>query len=42
MSEFLPYFAGIITLIFGIGFGLTTLRSNRKEEISKNASQEKS
>lgn len=29
MSEFLPYFAGIITLIFGIGFGLTTLRSNK-------------
>ena len=29
MSEFLPYFAGIITLIFGIGFGLTTLKSNK-------------
>lgn len=29
MSEFLPYFAGIITMIFGIGFGLTTLRSNK-------------
>ena len=29
MSEFLPYFAGIITLIFGIGFGLSTLRSNK-------------
>jgi hypothetical protein len=42
MSEFLPYFAGIITLIFGIGFGLTTLRSNRKEENVKNASQVKS
>lgn len=42
MSEFLPYFAGIITLIFGIGFGLTTLKSNRKEETGKTPSQEKS
>lgn len=41
MSEFLPYFAGIITMIFGIGFGLTTLRSNRKEENLKNPSQKK-
>lgn len=32
MSEFLPYFAGIITLIFGIGFGLTTLRSNKDDK----------
>jgi hypothetical protein len=41
MSEFLPYFAGVITLLFGVGFALTTLRSNRKEETEKYPSQEK-
>ena len=42
MTEFLPYFAGIITLIFGVGFGLTTLRSNRKKEKIKNSIKVKS
>lgn len=29
MVDFIPYFAGIITIIFGIGFALA-IRSNNK------------
>jgi hypothetical protein len=42
MTSFLPYFAGIITLIFGIGFGLTILRSNKKDSDSKSSVKENS
>ncbi|MFT4754959.1 MAG: hypothetical protein ACI85Q_002523 [Salibacteraceae bacterium] len=31
MTDFIPHFAGLITVLFGIGFGLA-LREARKEE----------
>lgn len=37
MIDFIPYFAGFITLLFGIAFGLTTLRANNiKDDKNKN------
>jgi hypothetical protein len=34
MTNFLPIFAGIITLIFGIGFGLALKKSNKSSDSS--------
>lgn len=31
MIEFIPYFAGLVTILFGIGFGLA-IREIRREE----------
>ncbi len=30
MTDFIPYFAGLITLLFGVGFGLAIARDNKK------------
>jgi hypothetical protein len=30
MTDFIPYFAGLITLLFGVGFGLAISRDNKK------------
>ena len=32
MIDFIPYFAGLITLLFGIGFGYAIICLNRNEE----------
>lgn len=32
MTEIIPYFAGLITLLFGIGFYLAIIQSNKKEK----------
>jgi hypothetical protein len=31
MTEFIPYFAGLITLLFGVGFFLAITQSDKKE-----------
>ena len=33
MTEIIPYFAGLITLIFGIAFTLAIKQSNKKNNI---------
>ena len=30
MTEIIPYFAGLITLLFGVGFFLSIVQSNKK------------
>lgn len=30
MIEFIPYFAGLITLLFGFGFALAITQTNKK------------
>jgi hypothetical protein len=30
MTEFIPYFAGLITLLFGFGFALAITKKNEK------------
>ena len=32
MTEFIPYFAALITLLFGIGFALAISHSDKKEK----------
>jgi hypothetical protein len=32
MTEFIPYFAGIITLLFGAGFYLSIIQTNKKSK----------
>ena len=32
MIEFIPYFAALITLLFGIGFALAITRSDKKDK----------
>jgi hypothetical protein len=32
MIEIIPYFAGLITLLFGIGFALALKQTNQNEE----------
>ena len=32
MIEVIPYFAGIITLLFGVGFYLSIKESNKKDK----------
>jgi hypothetical protein len=32
MIEIIPYFAGLITLLFGLGFALAITQSNKKEK----------
>ena len=32
MIEFIPYFAGLITLLFGIGFALAITQNSRKDK----------
>jgi hypothetical protein len=31
MTEIIPYFAGLITLLFGIGFALAITQTEKKE-----------
>ncbi len=32
MSEIIPYFAGLITVLFGLGFALAIRESNKSKE----------
>lgn len=32
MTEFIPYFAGLITLLFGVGFWFAIARPKTKDE----------
>jgi hypothetical protein len=32
MTEIIPYFAGLITLLFGLGFALAITQTDKKEE----------
>ena len=32
MVNFIPYFAGFITVLFGIGFGLSLINANKKDK----------
>jgi hypothetical protein len=32
MTEIIPYFAGLITLLFGIGFYFATIQSEKKDK----------
>lgn len=32
MTEIIPYFAGLITLLFGVAFYLAITQSNKKEK----------
>jgi hypothetical protein len=32
MVEFIPYFAGFVTLLFGIAFGLSLVNANKKDK----------
>jgi hypothetical protein len=32
MTEIIPYFAGFITILFGLGFGLAIFQSNNKDK----------
>jgi hypothetical protein len=32
MVDFIPYFAGFITVIFGIGFALAIVKPNKKQK----------
>lgn len=32
MIEFIPYFAGLVTILFGIGFGLALREFGKEEE----------
>jgi hypothetical protein len=32
MIEIIPYFAGLITLLFGIGFALAIVQSDKKDK----------
>ena len=36
MIDFIPYFAGFITLLFGIAFGLSIIRANKTDEKTNN------
>lgn len=31
MTEIIPYFAGLITILFGIGFGLSIMQPDKKD-----------
>jgi hypothetical protein len=31
MTALIPYFAGLITILFGIGFGLAITQTNKKK-----------
>lgn len=31
MTEIIPYFAGLITILFGIGFGLSIMQTDKKD-----------
>lgn len=31
MTEFIPYFAGLITMLFGLGFALAIAEANKKD-----------
>lgn len=31
MTEIIPYFAGLITILFGVGFALGIVHSDRKD-----------
>ncbi len=32
MTEIIPYFAGFITLLFGLGFAFSIMQSDKKEK----------
>lgn len=32
MINFIPYFAGFITVLFGIAFGLSLINANKKDK----------
>jgi hypothetical protein len=32
MTEFIPYFAGLITILFGLGFALAIRQSDTKDK----------
>jgi len=32
MVDFIPYFAGFITVLFGIAFGLSLINANKKHK----------
>jgi hypothetical protein len=32
MTEIIPYFAGLITILFSLGFGLAITQTNKKEK----------
>jgi hypothetical protein len=38
MTEIIPYFAGLITLLFGTGFALAILQSTNKDSSDKKES----
>lgn len=35
MIEIIPYFAGLITLLFGVGFALAITQSGKKDKVEK-------
>ncbi len=38
MTEIIPYFAGLITILFGVGFALGIVHSNKKYSNNKTKS----
>lgn len=32
MVDYIPYFAGFITVLFGIAFGLSLINANKKDQ----------
>ena len=38
MTEIIPYFAGLITLLFGVGFAEAIKQSNKKDSTNKTKS----
>jgi len=39
MTEIIPYFAGLITLLFGVGFALAVTQSDKKKALIKQESE---
>ena len=32
MTDFIPYFAGVVTLLFGLGFALAIIQPEKKDK----------